>query len=139
MFWYKILKSNKYLYFYGNDNHLLNGFFVITTFQQRNNRALLIFIKFMRSLNDKRVNKLSSRISLGTSNILVCIKFDIISRYCKTLYSFKPLEGSIHFSKDYLLHFVYVRWSAFVLTLLSNQKDRQRRKIMDPSQRNLWI
>ena len=85
---YSNIKSNKHPYLYLNNNHLLNGFFRITALQQRNNRALPIFIKLMRSLNDKRVNKLSSRISLGISNILVCIKFDIISRYCKTLSSF---------------------------------------------------
>ena len=72
-------KSNKYLYHYRNNNHLLNGFFIITVSQQWNNLALPIFIKLMRSLNDKSVNKLSSRISSGISNMHFCIEFDIMA------------------------------------------------------------
>ena len=51
----------------------------MTAMQQRNNRALPIFIKFRRSRNDKRVNKLSSRISSGISSKHFCIEFDIMT------------------------------------------------------------
>ena len=51
---------------------------MITTSQQWNNRALPIFINLMRSSNDKSVNKLSSRISSGISNIHFSIEFDIM-------------------------------------------------------------
>ena len=50
---------------------------MITASQQWNNRALPIFINLMRSSNDKSVNKLSSRISSGISNIHFSIEFDI--------------------------------------------------------------
>ena len=73
------IKSNKHLYINGNHNPLPSGFFLMTASQQRNNRALPVFIKLMRSLNDKSVNNLSSRISSGILNIHFCIEFDIMA------------------------------------------------------------
>ena len=43
------------------------------------NRALPTFIKFARSLNDKRDNKWSSRISSDISSIFVCNEIDIMT------------------------------------------------------------
>ena len=72
-----LIDYNRYLN--GNDNYsLLICFFLMTALQQRYNRSLPIFIKFMRSPNDKRVNKLSSRISSGISNMHFCSS-DLIS------------------------------------------------------------
>ena len=71
--------SNKYQYLHGNNNPLPNGFFMITESQHWNKRALPIFINLMRSSNGKSVNKLSSKISSGISNMHFCIEFDIMA------------------------------------------------------------
>ena len=75
----KIPNSNEHLHLNGKDNPLPNGFFLITASQQRNIRVFPIFIKLMRSLNDKSVNKLPSKRSSGIANIHFCIEFDIMA------------------------------------------------------------
>ena len=98
---YKIRKPSEHQYLNGMNNYLQQlGFFLMTAWQQRNNRALPIFIKFLRSLNDKRVNKFSSRISSGISIILFCIEFDImtIKLYdCNLIKSLERLENHLIF------------------------------------------
>ena len=121
-----IFKLNKHLYLYWNKNHLPNGFFLITTSQQRVNRALPIFLKFMRSLNDKRVNKLSSRMSSGISNIPFSIEIDITT---VKLYDFKALTRLMNLLKRSNFKFILGVLFAFLLILELNLNNLQRRKI----------